>query len=59
MQLDSLVPGLNQQILSIQKEQCEKEVQREVKNQAERELKVSRVEFVRRVEGLCRERSRS
>jgi hypothetical protein len=59
MQLDSLVPRISKQILSIQKEQCEKEVQREVKNEAEQELKVSRVQFVSQVEDFCRKRSKS
>lgn len=59
MQLNSLVPGISQQILSIQKEQCEMELQREIKNETEQELKASRVKFVRQVEDLCRKRSRS
>ena len=58
-QLDSLVSGISQQILSIQKDGCDTELQREVKSEEEKELKVSRVEFVRNIENLCRERSRS
>jgi hypothetical protein len=58
-QLDSLVSGISQQILSIQKDGCDTQIQREVKSEEEKELKVSRVEFVRKIEDLCRERSRS
>ena len=58
-QLDSLATGISQQILLIQKEECNKQVQREVMNEEEKELKVSRIEFVRMIEDLCRNRSRS
>lgn len=58
-QLDSLVSGISQQILSIQKDGCDMQVQREVKSEEEKELKVSRAEFVQQIEDLCRERSRS
>ncbi len=58
-QLDSLVSGISQQILSIQKEECDKQVQREVKNEEEKELKVSRVEFVRQIEDLSKGHSGS
>ena len=58
-QLDSLVSGISQQILSIQKDGCDVQVQREVKSEEEKELKVSRAEFVRQIEDLCRERSNS
>ena len=58
-QLDSMVSGVSQQILSIQKDGCDTQLQREVKSEKEKELKVSRVEFVRKIENLCRERSRS
>jgi hypothetical protein len=58
-QLDSLVSGIGQQILSIQKDGCDTQVQREVKSEEEKELKVSRAEFVQQMEDLCRERSRS
>ena len=58
-QLDSMVSGVSQQILSIQKDGCDTQLQREVKSEKEKELKVSRVEFVRKIEDLCRERSRS
>ncbi|KAH8980307.1 hypothetical protein EDB92DRAFT_1937150 [Lactarius akahatsu] len=58
-QLDSLVSGISQQILSTQKDECDRQVQREVKSDEEKELKISRAEFVRQIEDLCRERSRS
>jgi hypothetical protein len=58
-QLDSLVSGIGQQIISIQKDGCDTQVQREVKSEEEKELKVSRAEFVQQIEDLCRERSRS
>ena len=58
-QLDSLASGISQQILSTQKEELDRQLEREVKSEEEKELKVSRAEFVRRVEDLCRERSRS
>ena len=58
-QLDSLATGISQQILLIQKEECNKQVQREVMNEEEKELKGSRIEFVRMIEDLCRMRSRS
>ena len=58
-QLDSMVSGISQQILSIQKGEFDTQLQREVKSEEEKELKVSRVKFVRKIEDLCRERSRS
>jgi hypothetical protein len=58
-QLVSLVSGISQQILSIQKDGCDVQVQREVKSEEEKELKVSRATFVQQIEDLCRERSRS
>ena len=60
-QLESLVHGITVQIISIQKEECDKQAQREDKNQEEKEkeLKDSRANFVRQIEDLCRERSKS
>ncbi|KAI9431439.1 hypothetical protein BJY52DRAFT_1423126, partial [Lactarius psammicola] len=46
-QLDSLI------------EECDKQVQREVKNEEEKELKISRVEFVQQIGYLSKEHSRS
>jgi hypothetical protein len=58
--LDSLVHEICLQILSIQKAEYEKQAQHKIKNEEEREkeLKDSRAKFVRRIEELCRERSR-
>ena len=58
-QLDSMVSGISQQILSIQKDRFDTQLRCEVKSEEEKELKVSRVKFVRKIEDLCRERSRS
>jgi hypothetical protein len=58
-QLDSLVSRIGQQILSIQKDGCDTQIHREVNSEEEKELKVSRDEFFRKIEDLCRERSRS
>jgi hypothetical protein len=55
-QLNSLVDGISQQILSIQKEECDMHVRREVKNEEEKELKVSRAIFVQNIENLCKRR---
>jgi hypothetical protein len=58
-QLDSLVSGISQTIFSIQEEKCNCQLKTEIKNEEEKELKVSRVEFVRKIEDLSRERSKS
>ena len=58
-QLDSLVTKISQKILLIQEEECNKQVTLEVKNDEEKELKVSRVKFIQKVEDLCRERPNS
>jgi hypothetical protein len=58
-QLDSLASGISQQILSTQKEELDRQVKRELKNEEDKELKVSRAKFVRQIEDRCRERSRS
>ena len=58
-QLDSMVSGASQQILSIQREELNRQVQRALKSEEDDELKASRAEFVRRIEDRCRERSRS
>lgn len=59
MLVNSLVSRICQRILSTQKEECDKQVRRKIKNAEERELKTSRIAFVKRIEDLCRERSRS
>jgi hypothetical protein len=58
-QIDSLASGISQQILSTQREELDRQVERELQSEEDKELKVSRAEFVRRIEDLCRERSRS
>ena len=58
-QLDSLVSGISQKIFSIQQEERNEKVIREVKDDEEKELKVSRIEFVSKIEELSRERSKS
>jgi hypothetical protein len=57
-QLDSLISRISQKISSIQEEERNKQVTCEVKIEEEKELKASRVEFVRKIEELCRERSK-
>ena len=59
MQLDSLVSGISQKILSIQKEECNKQVTWEVNNEKEKKFKASRAMFIRKVEDLGRERPNS
>ena len=54
-----MVSGISQQILSIQKDRFDTQLRCEIKSEEEKELKVSRVKFVRKIEDLCRERSRS
>ena len=58
-QLDSLVSRVSQKIFSIQEAEGIKKVTWEINNEKEQELKVSRGEFVRKVEGLCRARPNS
>ncbi|KAH9023376.1 hypothetical protein EDB85DRAFT_2184321 [Lactarius pseudohatsudake] len=58
-QLDPLVSVICQQILSIRKKECDRQVEPEAKIEEEKELKVSRAELVQQIEDLCRERSRS
>jgi len=58
-QIESLVAGITAQILSVQKSECEKQIQREVRSSRERELRKLRSKFVRQIEASSRERSRS
>ena len=58
-QLDCLVSGISQKMLSTQEEECNKQVIWEVNNAEEKELKVYRGGFVRKVEDLSRARSKS
>ena len=57
--LDSQVTAISQKILSFQIEESNKQIRLEVENEMQEELKDSRIEFVRKVEDLSRERSRS
>ena len=60
-QLDSLVHETSVQIVSIQKEECDRQAQREAKNEEEKakELKDCHAKLVRQIEELSRRRSRS
>ena len=57
--VESLVSGIGQQILSMQKGECDKQIQREVGSAEERGLGILRSDFVRQIEDLTRQRSRS
>ena len=57
--VESLVSGIGQQILSTQKGECDKQIQREVGSAEEKELGVLRSDFVRQIEDSTRQRSRS
>ena len=58
-QVDSLVAGFGQQILSMQKGECDRQIQREITSEEERELGSLRAEFVSQIESLTRQRSKS
>ena len=58
MQLESMVSGICEKILSIHKEECAKQMQRG-KHEKETELETSRSEFVQNIADSCREYSRS
>ena len=57
--VERLVSGIGQQILSMQKGECDKQIQREVGSAEERELGTLRSDFVGQIEDLTRQRSRS
>ena len=57
--IESLVDGLGQQLFAIQREECDKQIQREITSEEDKELVIIRSEFVHQVEDLSRERSRS
>jgi len=57
--VESLVSGIGQQILSMQRGECDKQIQREVGSAEERELGILRSDFVRQIEDLTGQRSRS
>jgi hypothetical protein len=58
-QIGPLESLIQRQILTIQKEECNKQAQREVKSEEDRELRRLRSDFVRQIEDLSRERSKS
>jgi hypothetical protein len=58
-QIGSSEYSIHQLILSIQKEECTKQAQREVKSEEDRELRILRSDFVHHIENLSRERSKS
>lgn len=58
-QVESLVGGIGQQIFTIQKAECDKQIQRQVTSGEEKELDVLRSKFVHQIEDLTRDRSRS
>jgi hypothetical protein len=58
-QIEALGAGISQQILSSQTGDYDKQVEREVNSEKDKELGVSRSDFVRQVEDFSRERSRS
>ena len=57
-QLESIVSGICEKILSIHKEECAKQIQRG-KHEKETELETSQSEFVQNIADSCREYSRS
>jgi hypothetical protein len=57
--LGSLVSKISDKIFSIQEEERNTRVSHEVKDDEEKELKASRIEFFRKIEELSRERSKS
>ena len=57
--LKDLVDGIGQQIFSIQKAECDKQIQREITAEEDKKLGILRSKFVHQVQDLSRERSRS
>ena len=57
--VESLVSSTGQQILSTQKEECDKQIQREVSCAEVKELGILRSDFVHQIEDITRQRSRS
>jgi hypothetical protein len=58
-QIESLVDGIGQQIFSIQKAECDKQMLREITSGEDKELGTLRSDFVHQVEDSSRERSQS
>jgi hypothetical protein len=57
--IESLVDGIGKQIFSIQKEECDKQILRDVTSGEDKELGIVRSEFVHHIEDSTRERCRS
>ena len=57
--VESVVSSMGQQILSTQKKESDKQIQREVDSAEEKELGILRSDFVRQIEDLTRQRSGS
>ena len=58
-QVDSLVPMVGEQILSMQKGECDSHIQRGINSEEEWKLRSIRAEFVGQIESLTRQCSRS
>jgi hypothetical protein len=57
--IESLVDEIGKRIFKIQNEECDQQIQREIRSEEEKELGTLRSEFVHRVQDLSRERTRS
>ena len=58
-QIESLVDGIGKQIFSIQKEECDKQILRDITSGEDKELGILRSEFVHHIEDSTREHCRS
>jgi hypothetical protein len=58
-QIESLVDGIGQRFFTIQQAEYDKQILREITSGEDKELGILRSEFVRQVEDMSRERSRS
>ena len=58
-QIESLVDGIGKQIFSIQKDECDRQIQRDVTSGEDKELGILRSEFVHHIEDSTREHCRS
>ena len=57
--IESLVDAIGRNISTIQEAECDKQIQRVVSSDEDKELEILRSEFVHHIEDLTRERSRS
>ena len=57
--VETLVGGIGQQILVSQKQECDKQIDREITSEGDREFGTLRSDFVRLIEDLYRERTSS